>query len=279
MHYSYGSNERDEAMMLETMSLMGDRVKAAVLLKEVCANLSNANNWMSTQTTAYCLIAVAKYAGKDATSSEMNLAYKLNKQAEVNSVTRLSVAQIDMKVKGTVNGNVQVKNKGKGILFARIILQGIPETGQEVEAENNLEMSVTYTTMKGEAIMVDKLEQGTDFIAQVTIHNPGLRREYRSLALTQIFASGWEIHNTRMDDFESAIKSTYPTYQDIRDDRVYTYFDLNAYESKTFRIALNAAYLGKFYLPGAYSEAMYDNSISSLKKGKWVEVVSAGEVQ
>ena len=279
MYYSYGSNERDEAMMLETMSLMSDRVKAAVLLKEVCANLSNANNWMSTQTTAYCLIAVAKYAGKDATSNEMNLAYKLNKQTEVNSVTRLSVAQIDMKVKGTVNGNVQVKNKGKGILFARIILQGIPETGQEVEAENNLEMTVTYTTMKGEAIMVDKLEQGTDFIAQVTIHNPGLRREYRSLALTQIFASGWEIHNTRMDDFESAIKSAYPTYQDIRDDRVYTYFDLNAYESKTFRIALNASYLGKFYLPGAYSEAMYDNSISSLKKGKWVEVVSAGEVQ
>ena len=63
------------------------------------------------------------------------------------------------------------------------------------------------------------------------------------------------------------------TYQDIRDDRIYTYFDLGEGERKTFTVQLNAAYLGRYYLTGAYCEAMYDNSISAMKKGQWVEVV------
>lgn len=130
--------------------------------------------------------------------------------------------------------------------------------------------------MQGDAIDVDKLEQGTDFIAQVTITNPGLRGEYLQMALSQIFPSGWEIHNTRMDEAESVIKSDLPTYQDIRDDRVYTYFNISPYKSSTFRIVLNAAYIGRYYLPTIYCEAMYDNTINSRKPGKWVQVVKTG---
>ena len=34
------------------------------------------------------------------------------------------------------------------------------------------------------------------------------------------------------------------TYQDIRDDRVYTYFDLAAGQTKSFRVMLTATYAG-----------------------------------
>jgi len=37
-----------------------------------------------------------------------------------------------------------------------------------------------------------KLEQGTDFIAEVTVINPGSLVKYDNMALTQIFPSGWE---------------------------------------------------------------------------------------
>ena len=59
----------------------------------------------------------------------------------------------------------------------------------------------------------------------------------------------------------------------MRDDRVYTYFDLKAGETKTVEIAANAAYLGRFYLPMITVEAMYDATISARAKGQWVEVV------
>jgi hypothetical protein len=62
-------------------------------------------------------------------------------------------------------------------------------------------------------------------------------------------------------------------YQDIRDDRVYTYFNLKRGEEKTFKVQLNASFLGRYYLPGIHVEAMYDASKNARSKGKWVEVV------
>ncbi len=64
------------------------------------------------------------------------------------------------------------------------------------------------------------------------------------------------------------------TYQDIRDDRVNTFFDLSRGQRKTFKVMLNAAYVGTFYLPGVYCEAMYDNTVSALRKGREVSVVT-----
>ncbi|MBK8291244.1 MAG: hypothetical protein IPK96_10190 [Flammeovirgaceae bacterium] len=54
-----------------------------------------------------------------------------------------------------------------------------------------------------------------------------------------------EINNLRLTDDEAAgITGDVPTYQDIRDDRVYTYFDLNANQRKTFKVLLTASYAG-----------------------------------
>ena len=173
--------------------------------------------------------------------------------------------------------NIEVMNNGTGILFVRLITEGVPLTGDQTSASNNLDLDVRYTDMNGAAIDVSKLTQGTDFIAVVSITNPGVRGYYTQMALTQIFPSGWQIHNTRMDEAESTVKSDYPEYQDIRDDRVYTYFGISANTEKTFRIILNASFTGKFYLPTVACEAMYDNSVNARKPGKWVEVVKADQ--
>jgi uncharacterized protein YfaS (alpha-2-macroglobulin family) len=42
-----------------------------------------------------------------------------------------------------------------------------------------------------------------------------------------------------------------------------------------YNVMLNAAYVGKYYLPATYCEAMYNKSISALQKGEWVEVVKS----
>ena len=118
------------------------------------------------------------------------------------------------------------------------------------------------------------IKQGTDFIAEVKIRHPGgADPDYKDMALSQIFPTGWEIRNLRLDETTSNLMRDQPDYQDIRDDRVYSYFDLPKLKSKTYRVLLNAAYLGKFYLPAVECSAMYDNSIQSVKSGQWVEVV------
>ena len=93
------------------------------------------------------------------------------------------------------------------------------------------------------------------------------------MALSQVFPSGWEVLNPRMDRVVGWTNTSVPRYQDIRDDRVNTFFDLGVGKSHTYRIQLNAAYAGRFWLPTQLCEAMYDNTISAKQAGMWVDVV------
>ena len=93
------------------------------------------------------------------------------------------------------------------------------------------------------------------------------------MALSQVFPSGWEINNLRLTDDENLKRVDRGDYQDIRDDRVYTYFRLGTNGQRTFTVSLTASFAGTFYLPGVSCEAMYDHSISAKEKGEVVDVV------
>ncbi|GAB4135778.1 MAG: hypothetical protein Fur0041_10050 [Bacteroidia bacterium] len=277
LSFTYGSAERDLSMILETMSLIGGtmRTKAAPVAKQVSEKLNQQGYWMSTQSTAYSLIALCKFSAGDKTTPGVNCDYTVNgKKTNVTGKERIVSTDID--IKGTAAGKVAVKNKGSNTLFVRLVLQGTPEPGNETDSESNLGMDVYFTAVDGSPIDITKIEQGTDFIATVTVSNTGMRGEYKELALSQIFPSGWEIRNTRMEEGPSNLKNDSYDYQDIRDDRVYTYFWLGPNKSRTYRIQLNASYSGHFYMPAFYCEAMYDKTINARKAGKWVDVVPFG---
>lgn len=271
MAYSYGSDMRDKAIILETLLLLNDRAKGFELLKDISASLSNSSYWMSTQTVAWCLKSVGAFATAEK-RGELKFTYTYNGK-DVTARTDLPVAQVPLTVDGAKSLNLKMTSESKGTLFVRLITEGTPARGNEEAAENNLKVTVEYTDTDGVAIDPVKLEQGTEFIASVTIANPGLRGQYKNMALNQIFPSGWEINNLRLDEAEDRLKSDVPTYQDIRDDRVYTYFDLPAGQRKTFRVLLTASYAGAYYLPALSCEAMYDHGIYARTKGQVVEVV------
>jgi alpha-2-macroglobulin len=76
-----------------------------------------------------------------------------------------------------------------------------------------------------------------------------------------------------LEGTEEYLKSSAFDYQDIRDDRVFTYFFLAPTETRTYRVMLTATYAGSYYLPAVSCEAMYDKSIYARKKGQVVEVI------
>ena len=196
------------------------------------------------------------------------------KNVDINSASYIKQIPI-LFAKGS--SNVVITNKGSNTLYVRLVTQGQPLAGDSIKINNNpavLNMSVSYVSQNGAAVDINKLTQGTDFVAKVVITNPGKRGYYSNMALSQIFPSGWEILNARMFDGEGAFKSSSSTYQDIRDDRVYTYFNIGSTQTLTYYVQLNASYLGRFFLPGTYCEAMYDNHITAGVNGKWVEVVN-----
>ncbi|RYM34785.1 hypothetical protein ERX46_05270 [Brumimicrobium glaciale] len=275
LSYTYGNNDRDQAMIIETLTLMGEKSKAAALVRELSEVLSR-DRWMSTQTTAYSLMAIALFTENNKPKDGMKASYVYNgKTVDIKSSKAIEL--IDLKVNGTQKKvDVEIKNAGESYLFVRLIATGIPLAGNEVSKSDNIYMDVVYRNAANEVINIENIEQGTDFSVEVTVSNPGMRGNYEELALSQIFPSGWEIHNQRMDMNYSGNEGNLFNYQDIRDDRVYTYFDLRKNKSKTIKINLHAAYVGEYYMPAVHIEAMYDATISALKKGKLVKVVSPG---
>lgn len=271
--FTYGSDLRDEAMVLETLTLLGRRSQAAGVLANVAARLSE-DSWYSTQTTAYSLIAIAKYCGKNASGAKIIASANLaGKTMDVNAPSYLKQLPITLK---DGNNAVSVVNRGNNILYVKIITQGQPLTGDTIKAVNNsaaLSMNVSYITQGGNAVDISRLEQGTDFIAKVMVKNTG-HTMYTQMALSEVFPSGWEILNPRMSDGEGAFKSSSSTYMDVRDDRVYTYFNIRQGETLIYYVQLNASYPGRYFLAATDCRAMYDNSISASSGGRWVEVMS-----
>ena len=270
--FTYGSNLRDEAMVLETLTLLGRKNQAATVLNNVAAKLAE-DSWYSTQTTAYSLLAIAKYCGKNASGAKIIATANLaGKATDINAASYLK--QLPITLKDGSNG-VSITNKGSNILYLKVVTQGQPLTGDTIKTANNtgaLSMNVEYISQNKTAVNFVQLEQGTDFIAKVTVKNTG-NKYYSNMALSQIFPSGWEILNPRMNDGEGAFKSSASTYQDVRDDRVYTYFNIRKGETLTYYVQLNASYPGRYFLAATDCRAMYDNTISAATNGKWVQVV------
>ncbi|MFY8128328.1 MAG: alpha-2-macroglobulin family protein [Chitinophagaceae bacterium] len=270
--YSYGSDVRDEAMILETLSLLNRKREAEQIVYRLCAKLSQ-NNWYSTQTTAYSLLAINKFCGFNKNGKINAAGIAGNAKVNINSNNNISQQNILWQ-----NGkaNINITNKGSNVLYVRVVNMGKPIGMDSISYPNNpnvLGLNVSYISQNGLPIDISKLKQGTDFVAKVTIQNPGNRGVYSQMALSQIFPSGWEILNTRLYNAEGAFTSSKSEYMDIRDDRVYYYFSINPKETLTYYVQLTAAYPGKYFWPGVYCEAMYDNAIQAGVSGKIVEVI------
>ena len=266
-YQTYGSGIRNRAMALETMVLTEDKGKAQDMAKIVAKRLSD-NNWMSTQSTAYCLLAMAKFA-------QMVGGKGINAKIDINGNIKEIIGSksiIGHKQKINEGSNViTIANNEQHSLFVRIANVGILAVGEEKVVQRNLLAKVIYKGRDGSNFNVSKAMQGTDFIAEITVTNT-TANAIKDVALTGIFPGGWEIVNTRFTDFGDFAQNV-ATHIDIRDDRTNFYFDMKGKESKTFRVLLNASYLGTYYLPGIQAEAMYDNNYLVRTKGSWVEVV------
>ena len=168
---------------------------------------------------------------------------------------------------------MEVVNTSDSPLFVTLTRRGSPAAGEETASSAGLKLQVEYTDRDGESVDVSQVLQGTDLYANVTVLNES-GRDVSDLALEYAVPSGWEIHNERMD-FDEILTDQWISYQDVRDDRVLTYFSLDDGHSQVVRLRFNAAYLGKYYLPSITVEAMYDAAIQGGAKGMWVEVVEA----
>ncbi|MDR1430328.1 MAG: alpha-2-macroglobulin [Spirochaetaceae bacterium] len=260
---SFGTELRDKAMILETLTLLGDNARGRTLLGEISAALSS-ESWLSTQETAYALIAAVPYIAGEAENETITVEYGMGSRLETASFSS-PVSQYPLRVPLGTESAFQVRNRSDTPVYARIIAQGLPEEGSEPALSQGLSLQVEYTGSDGRTVDPGALAVGDDMMVRVTARNISAQ-DINEIALVHFLPASWEIVNTRLTEDGSRERSPYK-YQDIRDDRVMSYFDLRRGASITVSFRVNRAYGGTYFRPAIHAYAMYDEALRAVIPG------------
>jgi len=266
LYHTYGSKLRDKAILINALNLLNRRETAFPLVKEAAEKLSS-EKWYSTQTTAWTLMSIVNFAGQNLDDEPLQFTYQANDGDKITVGSEKPVSQRDLVVGDGREGQVKVSNNTGKELFATLVVTGTPDGVDSTDFAKNLNLEVAFRTMDGNRILPGQIEQGTDFLYVVSVRNPGTAGDAKNLALTQMIPSGWEIRNTRLEG-TGVHEKDIPDYRDIRDDRVLSYFDLDAGRTKQFVVVVHAAFPGEFYLPPVTCEAMYNHDIRARVGGR-----------
>ncbi|MFQ5583819.1 MAG: hypothetical protein ACE5GL_05235 [Calditrichia bacterium] len=166
--------------------------------------------------------------------------------------------------------------------FISLMWSGQPLRSDVKNESKNLILKVEWLDEDGIPISPLSLLQGTTFWAHFRVEKaPSFSQQaIEEMALVQILPAGWEVENIRLSGevrpaWMSRWRLNREEYQEIRDDRVMWFFDFPPRrDTFDFVVKLNAVTVGKFALPPALVEAMYNTRYKASKAGGTVEVTA-----
>jgi len=263
----YGSALRDAAALV---SLAGEgnapraTLTQAVLRVEAARGLSP---YTSTQENAWMVLAARALAKE-------TLALDINGQPVKSAVYR------SYKAEEMTGQPLKITNTGDAPVQAVISVSGAPVT-PEPAASNGFKIERAYYTLDGKPADVTKARQNDRFavVLKVTEAKP----EFGHIMVADYLPAGFEIDNPHLvssgdsgtlDWIEDGVEAK---NTEFRDDRFTAAIDRAANDKSVFTVAyvVRAVSPGKYVLPQAYVEDMYNPSRYGRSGTGAVEVTSA----
>ncbi len=280
-------------LQLETLLALHKDQDAALVVQQIATELGSGTAY-NTHDISWALLSVAHYLG----SSQQLLAVQYT--LDQGAATPLNSAQpLISQLLGAQDKAFQLAlhNDGDRKLYATVTQRGIAPAGNEQAVAEGLSLQAELLDKTGNKVWdADttlaepplKLQQGQDYTLNVNVTNTGTAA-LKHIALSTLVPSGMEIgttdaatstpatnegsENTEAPTPAPAAANSGISYQDVRDDRVLSYFDLAAGETRSIKVRLNAAFLGGFYFPAISSEAMYQPNIRARSAGLPVTIM------
>lgn len=261
---SLNSSMRERAMYL-FVCVATENGKADKIASEVAETLSD-DEWLSTQEIAWSLISLLPFYKNNGSEK---LSYKIIAQGKtISGATEGALAVEEVPTSQTQLQSAQIENTCKKTLYGTFVSQGISIPGKENPRSDGLSLEVKYISNSGHELNPANIKTGESFKIKIGVKNT-TRTNIKNIALTMPIPTCWEITNERITaDTPSSAATQAFTYQDIRDDNIFTYFDLQEGASANFNFAATAVYSGEYFIPAIFAEAMYDNEISAIVPGR-----------
>ena len=288
-------------LQLESLLALHKDQDANLVVQQIATELGS-NTAYNTHDISWALLSVAHYLS----SSQQPLAVQY--QLDQGSATPLNSTQpLISQLLNAQDAAFQLAlhNNGDRKVYATVSQRGTAPAGNEQAIAEGLNLQAELLDKQGNKVWdtttplsepVLKLQQGQDYTLNVTVTNTG-EAALKNIALSTLVPSGAEIGtadtptpaatpNSNAENAGEGEAESPPTpaatpeepanngitHQDVRDDRVLSYFNLAAGESKTVKIKLNAAFLGEYYFPAISSEAMYQPNIRARTAGLQVKI-------
>jgi uncharacterized protein YfaS (alpha-2-macroglobulin family) len=265
----YGSVLRDKAIILDAFNALGNTIRGLPLFRQIADELSSGAGH-STQSLSYALVAALPFMKEAATGSSTVL-YSYDGGLGTVPITRaLTRIPLDTTRAGIA---MDLENDGPSSVYARLVARGTPEPGSEKVRSEGLALAARFLDASNTTVDPSRAALGDDLIVEIAIRNTS-GEDLSDLALSFRSPSGWEITNLRLGEEAGGSGSEPGTgpalfdYQDIRDDRVLTYFALKRGETRRFKLYVNKTYDGGFFLPAMVAEAMYKPEIFAVLPGR-----------
>lgn len=260
---TFWSPLRDLALEVETWALVGDSNRALSQARRMASGFSATG--CTTQEVAFASVAMDRLADMTGEGNCEAIIREADKvPLELRDIRNVKSLSLDPE-----KGVVTVENRGNGPLTASFCTRRSPSADKETAASAfGVTLAIRYTDLQGNAVAIDRLRQGDEFLARIEVAKDA--ETSKSMALTFAVPSGWEIWNDRL---VSGVEQAEADHTDIRDNRISWYFPLAAGQSKRFTVRLRAAYCGRFAVPPAICEDMYDPQCRAITANGRTEVV------
>lgn len=274
-YYYWGSSMRNRAVIIAIGSELFPELISRRYYQHWVEDV-NQKRWVSTQEKGQAFRAVHHYLGEgSAIADEIDFELQSDKYDQRHKLNAMESKRFAWQGKD-VAGKATLINHGKSRLYVRRIERAISKELYEPATSSNLSIKVTYNTPYGSLDESKSVEQGDEILISVVVNNQS-NVDLDYMALTVKSPSGWELLNPRILETANVPSNGYNnfTYQDFRDDKVYTYFKLDKTgpeSSKVYRFKARAQLLGDYYLPSVRAADMYDLDVFATTAAKRVQV-------
>lgn len=267
----FGGMARDLALITEVLSFIPVLSQVADQYYNAMVDILDQSRYVNTHTKGFAFKAVYAFFGDRLGKGDV-VSYDWTEDGQARQYNHSAYQPANYPVSlSNSQKRISIKNTGSADLYFTAVSRFISDDLFQPSTSNNLNMQVTYLRANEVLGSSFSLSRGEYLEVFVTIQNKsGIAQS--NMALNYRMPSGIELINPAIYKSEVVETQDQFTYQSYKDDRVYTFFDLEAGQSKTFKFRGKAAFLGDFYLPAVNCENMYNGEVYARSKAGRVKI-------
>ncbi len=278
-YWTFYSDLRMRGFMLSVFTdLFGNDPGAERLAALVAQGLQNTkpNHWYTTQELAWGITGLGKTLEAGAQDFAPPTLVADGRQLQPVTLppgVKRSDRTWDLPRAGEYERlTMTVPRKGEGKLFLILVSEGVREEDGAPYGGEGLQLERRWLDAQGNALGTSTgagtsapagVKLGELVYVELTLHNTSGER-MSNIALVDRIPAGWEIENPRLGrsdatpEWVDEDRLWQADHLDLRDDRLEVFGELQKAEIRQIVYAVRAVTAGKFQLPTADAEAMYD---------------------